>query len=199
MDQIESSFKRVWRTLAVRGVVSILFGVVLIAWPDISLKAMVIVFGAFVAAQGVVELAAAVRVRLPGRERLFLVVQGIVSIAFGVVSFLYTDMTQLALLYVIAAWAIAKGAIEIVAAIRLPFSRNTKILVGLTGVFSVAFGVLMFISPDDGALALVALIAALAITTGTLMVVYAFELRRTPRRLREQFASQASAETVAQS
>jgi uncharacterized membrane protein HdeD (DUF308 family) len=136
------------------------------------------VFGAFVAAHGLISVYASVRSRLPGRQRLWLLVQGLVSIGFGVIAFGWTDMTELALLYFVGAWAIVLGTIGVVAGAGLPARRGTKLLILLESVLSIVFGVVMFASPDTGALALAALIAAFAIVTGTVTLTLGFELRR---------------------
>lgn len=204
ISQFEQALNRVWKTLALRGLLAVCFGVVLLAWPDISLRAMVLTFGVFVAAHGLLGLGAALRARIPTRQRLWLLVQSAVSIGFGAAAFAYPDMTQRALLYCVGAWAIAFGLVELAAAVRLPVRRTISLLVGITGLLSIVFGVVMFARPDTGAQAFVGLIAALALTTGATMIGYAIELRGATRDLVQgvrsvDTGSPAPAETAVQS
>jgi len=204
LNQIEKSLTRAWRTLAGRGLIAILFGVVLLAWPDLSLRALVLTFGAFATAHGILGIVGALRSKLPAGPRSWLVLQGLVSIAFGAVAFIWPDMTELALLYVIGAWAIVFGVFEIGIGLGLPLRRSTSLLFVLNGLLAIVFGVVMFWRPETGALALVVLIATLAIAIGTTMILYAFELRKATkqfgRRVREaEVASSKPIEPVAQS
>jgi uncharacterized membrane protein HdeD (DUF308 family) len=195
-DNFEQGVARIWKALALRGAISIAFGVVLLVWPELSLRALVLAFAAFVAASGLVSVYAGVKSNGSTRARVGLLLQGLVSIGFGVVAFVWTDMTERALLYTVGAWAILFGTIGVLAGMRLPARRSTKALFVLDALLAVVFGFVMFASPDTGALALVALIAALAIVTGTSMTTLAFELRRhggeVGRRIR---AAEASSET----
>ena len=203
IDNVERGFRRVWRPMALRGLVSILFGAVLLAWPEISLEAMVLVFGAFAAAHGILGIYAALRTPLPRSRRAWLVVQGAISIAFGVVAFVWTDMTELALLYLVGAWAVAIGSTAVAAGITLPAGRTPKLLLVLEGALSIVFGVVMFASPETGALALVALIAAFAIVIGSMMLAFAFEIRRpgneVTRAAREAVRETGTSEPAVQS
>jgi uncharacterized membrane protein HdeD (DUF308 family) len=101
----------------------------------------------------------------------------LLGIAAGVVTFLWPGITALALLMVIAAWALVAGIFQIVAAIRLRKAIEGEWLLGLSGVASAVFGVLMFISPGAGALAVLSLIAAFALLFGVLQIVLGFRLR----------------------
>jgi uncharacterized membrane protein HdeD (DUF308 family) len=166
-----------WGWIVLRGVAAVLFGVLAIAWPGITLAALVIVWGAYALADGILALIAAWQVRDQGRPFWSLVVVGLLGIAAGVVTFLWPGITALALLMVIAAWALLMGIFQIVAAIRLRKAIEGEWLLGLSGVASVVFGVLMFISPGAGALAVLSLIAAFALLFGVLQIVLGFRLR----------------------
>jgi len=168
---------RNWGWIVLRGVAAVLFGVLTIAWPGITLAALVIVWGAYALADGVLALIAAWQVRDEGRPFWSLVVVGLLGIAAGVVTFLWPGITALALLMVIAAWALVAGIFQIVAAIRLRKAIEGEWLLGLSGVASAVFGVLMFISPGAGALAVLSLIAAFALLFGVLQIVLGFRLR----------------------
>ena len=161
----EEQLKRVRWALGLSGLLSILFGIVVLVWPGISLYALVILFGAYSLVTGAFGLVAALRVpKMPGRGGL--IVSSLAGIVVGVIVFVWTDMSALALLYVIGAYAITIGVLTIVNAFWLPLANNDKVLLALTGFISIVFGVLMFAKPNDGALVLLALISAFALVRG---------------------------------
>jgi uncharacterized membrane protein HdeD (DUF308 family) len=151
--------------IGISGALSLALGVVIIVWPGISLYSLVVVFGAYALARGIVGLVMAIgNSEMAGRG--WLVVSSLAGIVVGVIVFADTGMSALALLYVIGAYAIVLGIAAISAAFVLPLSGGDSALLGLTGVLSIAFGVVMFAKPGAGALALLALIAAYAIIIG---------------------------------
>ena len=151
--------------IGINGALSLALGVVIIVWPGISLYSLVIVFGAYALARGIVGLVMAIgNSDMEGRG--WLVVSSLAGIAVGVIVFADTGMSALALLYVIGAYAVVLGIAAISAAFVLPLSGGDSALIGLTGVLSIAFGVVMFAKPGAGALAVLALVAAYAIIIG---------------------------------
>jgi uncharacterized membrane protein HdeD (DUF308 family) len=168
---------RNWGWIVLRGVAAVLFGVLAIAWPGITLAALVIVWGAYALADGVLALVAAWRVRDQGRPFWSLLIVGLLGIGAGVVTFLWPAMTALTLLMFIAAWAVVMGIFQVVAAIRLRKEIQGEWLLGLSGVLSVAFGVLMFAHPGAGALAVIWLIGGYAIFFGVLLIGLGIRLK----------------------
>ena len=174
----ERTLASIWKATALRGAVAIAFAGVILIWPNIGLSALVALFGAFALLSGVSTIAGAVRTPIERRQRTWLVIQGLLGVAVGAVVFVWPDLSALGLLYAIAAWAIGTGAFEIGLAFELPLSGRRALLLGLGGLLSVAFGVIMFAEPGAGALALLALIAAFALVTGIMQIAFALELRR---------------------
>jgi uncharacterized membrane protein HdeD (DUF308 family) len=173
----DEQLKRVRWALGLSGLASVLFGIAILVWPDISLFALVLLFGAFSLVRGVFGLAGSLSMRaMPGRG--WLILSSLAGIAVGVIVFISTDMSTLALLYVIGAYAIIFGVITVAGAFRLPLDTSDKILVTLTGLISVVFGILMFAKPGDGALVLLALISAYALITGIVELTFAIGGRR---------------------
>jgi uncharacterized membrane protein HdeD (DUF308 family) len=163
--------------VGIRGVLALLFGVTLLAFPDISLGVLVLTFGAVAFIDGIVLIVTAVR-GARGSGRGWMVAQGILSVATGVVVWLWPDLSALALLYVIGAWAIVVGGMQIGASFGLLLSGGDRLFLVLSGLIGIAFGAIMFISPGAGALALLTLIAAFAIVTGITLLVAAFRIRK---------------------
>jgi uncharacterized membrane protein HdeD (DUF308 family) len=151
--------------LGLSGALSIALGVVIIVWPGISLYSLVIVFGAFAFARGIVQLGAAIGGGSRG-GRGWLAFSGIAGIAVGVIVLFDTGMSALALLYVIGAYAIVLGVIAFSGAFVLPLDGGDSVLLAFTGLISILFGIVIFARPGDGALVLLALIAAYALIVG---------------------------------
>lgn len=166
-----------WWALAVRGGLAILFGIVTFAWPGISLAALVLLFAAFALVDGFLAIVAGVRgFRRDQRWGAFML-HGILGIGVAVLTVFWPAITALALVMLIAAWAIVTGILEIVAAVRLRREIRGEWLLALAGVASIAFGVLLVLNPGAGALALLWLIGAYAIVLGLLLIGLAFRLR----------------------
>jgi uncharacterized membrane protein HdeD (DUF308 family) len=190
-DQLTSTLNRIPMGLAIRGVVAIAFGVLILAFPNISLSTLVYLVAAFAAVDGVVSLVLAFS-PMPTSARVWLVVNAIAGIGVGVITVLQPNITELALLYVVGAWAIILGAIQIVAAFSGPLDGSVRILTFVYGIVSIAFGVIIFVRPGTGALGLLALIAAYAIATGVALIGVAWELRSSAKEVREAVDSAMS-------
>jgi uncharacterized membrane protein HdeD (DUF308 family) len=197
LQEGERIFARAWKLLALRGAIAIAFACVLLVWPDIGLTAMVAVVGAYALASGFMSgVAASV---LPGavrQQRIWLAVHAILGLVVGITVLLWPDLSAKALLYAIALWAIAAGVTELVAAFVLPLSGTRAVLVAVGGIVLAAFGVVMFVEPGDGAIALLALVAAFALVRGTFDVALALELRRVGVELKERFRSPLGAKPI---
>jgi uncharacterized membrane protein HdeD (DUF308 family) len=173
----ESDLKRVRWAIGINGALSIAFAVVILIWPGISLYALTILFGAYAAATGVVALASAISGRIK-EGRGWLALSGLLGIGIGVAVLLRTDMSALALLYVIGAYAVALGIITVGGAFWLPLEGGDRALLLLTGFVSILFGIVMFAKPGDGALVLLALIAAFELVKGISELVVAIGGKR---------------------
>jgi uncharacterized membrane protein HdeD (DUF308 family) len=174
----ETALARIWKVMALRGAVGIAFAVVTLIWPSIGLTTLIALFGAFALVSGIATVAGAFNLPTQDGQRAWVVVDGLLGIAVGVVVFVWPDLSALGLLYVIAAWAIALGIFEIAVTFVLPLSGGRALLAVLGGLLSIAFGVIMFAHPGAGAVALLTLIAAFALVTGIMQIALALELRR---------------------
>ena len=182
-------YSRSWSGLLVRGLAAIAFGVLSLIWPELSLQVLVILLGAYFLLDGIVSVVAAVRWRKSHEAWWLLLLDGVFGIAFGIVAFAWPGITALALLFLLAAWAILTGILEIVAAVRLRKVLEGEWLLGLSGVLSVLFGVGIALFPGAGALALIAFIAAFAILYGVLLTALALKVRKLRKWAEEQFSS----------
>ena len=147
------------------------------AWPGITLAALVLLYGAFALADGILAIAAAVVGRTQGMPWWALLLEGVTGVAVGILTFFWPGITALALLYLIAAWALVTGVFEIAAAIRLRREIQGEWLLFFSGVLSILFGLALVVNPGAGALAVIWLIGAYAIASGVLLIVLGFKLR----------------------
>jgi uncharacterized membrane protein HdeD (DUF308 family) len=174
---------RNWWAIVLRGVVAILFGLAAFAWPGLTLAAVIVVYGAYALADGVLAVLWALFGRRAGPFPWGVFLAGLAGIGAGVVAFAWPGVTALALLYVIALWAIARGVFEIIAAVALRKEIEHEWLLALTGAASVGLGVVLLAAPGAGALAMIWWIAAWAIVLGVLAIALGFRLRAARARL----------------
>ena len=180
-QNLAAALGRNWWLLLLRGLVAIVFALLTWAQPGVSLAALVLVFGIYVLADGLLGVWSAIAKRRDNRHWWLLLLWGLVGIVVGVMTFIMPGITGLVLLMYIAAWAVITGVLQIVAAIRLRKEIKGEWLMILSGLVSVAFGVLLFLQPGAGALAVAWIIAAYAFIFGVLMVLLSFKVRKLGR------------------
>lgn len=166
-----------WWAPVVRGVAAILAGIVILALPRESLYALVFVWGAYAIIDGIFNFTLAARSGRAGERWGWFLVEGAISVAAGVLAFVYPRITAVALLYVIAFWAVLTGIAEIAAAIELRKIIRQEWLLALAGILSIAFGVILFMRPGVGALAVVGVIGTYCILFGVVLVALGLKLR----------------------
>jgi uncharacterized membrane protein HdeD (DUF308 family) len=183
MQRIAKAITDDWWLFTLEGVLAIAFGISAWVWPDLTVDTLVILFGAFAIAIGVMNLAAASAARRLGESPWGFVFRGLLDVGAGIVVFVWPDISERALLYVIAAWAIAIGIFEVAAAIELRKLIDNEWFLALAGVASIAFGVLVALFPGDGAVALVWTIGVYAIVFGIFLLGLGRRLRGWGRNL----------------
>ena len=166
-----------WWSLVIRGVLGIVMGVLSFAWPEITLVALVLLFGAYALFDGVVNIVGAVHAMERHERWGSMVLEGIVGIAAAVVTVVWPPITALALVYIVAAWAVVTGALKIVAAIRLRRYVAGEWLLVLSGAFSLLLGILLAVSPATGALIIALWVGAYWFIFGVLFVALGLRLR----------------------
>jgi uncharacterized membrane protein HdeD (DUF308 family) len=173
MQQLIGNFRTMF---LFRGIAAVLFGIIALVWPKLTLSALVLVFGVFAVISGITAVVAALRsTEIPGWGLLLF--QGILGILAGVIALVFPGITALAFLYLLAAWAIITGVLEFIAPLSFPMSTGRAILMVLAGVVSVVFGILIAAQPAAGLLAVAWLIGVYAIVYGIMYVVVYFESR----------------------
>ena len=172
-----------WWTTLLRGVVWILFGIVVFAMPGISLVTLTLLFGFFALADGVANVVSAFGGRKENQNWWMLLLAGIAGILVGVITFVTPGITAFGLLMFIAFWAIATGVLEVMTAIKLRKEIEGEFWLGLAGVVSILFGAFIVARPGAGALAVLILIAAYSVALGVILVILSFKARGFVNRL----------------
>jgi len=175
--KLAATLRRTWWMLLLRGFFAIAFGVLTWFLPGVSLAALVLLFGAYAMADGVLGVWSAIAGRKEHEHWWVMLLIGLLGIAVGLLTFLAPGVTALVLLFYIAIWAIATGVLQIVIAIRLRKEVQGEWLLVLGGLASVLFGVLLVVQPAAGALAVLWLIATYAVVFGVLLVLLGFKMR----------------------
>ncbi len=183
VQQFSNILSRNWWVLLLRGIIAIVFGVLVWLQPGISITALVLVFGVYALMDGILGVWTAFAGRKEHNDWWVLLLWGLIGVGVGIFTFIAPGLTALALLFYIAIWAIITGVLEIVAAIRLRKEIRGEWLLILGGIASVLFGLFLIIQPAAGALALLWLIGTYGIIFGVLLVILAFRARSFGRQL----------------
>ena len=173
-----------WWSVVIRGIIAILFGILALVWPGLTLGVLLVLFGIFAFADGIISIISAFG-SPEGRQRwVLLLLTGLAGIAAGIVTFTYPGLTVVVLLYIIATWAIVVGILHIVTALSKSGEVAPRWLWGLSGFFSVLFGILLYAEPVVGIFAVVWLIGFYALIFGFTLIILGLHLRGFGQQLR---------------
>ena len=159
-----------------RGVVAVLFGLVALIWPSLTLAVLIVFFGAYVVVDGIFAIVAGLRVDR-GTRRTLLLAEGALGILVGLIAFFWPGATGVFLLYVIAFWAVFGGIMRIVGAVLMRREIDNEWAMVLSGVLWVLLGVVLAVLPGVGLLSLAWLIGIFALGVGVTLIVLAFRVR----------------------
>lgn len=189
------TFVRNWDTFLVRGILAILFGIVTLIMPGITLAVLVALFAGYALVDCVLLSITALKTRKVYSDWWLMLLTGLASIAAGVVTVVWPGITTATLFYLIVAWAITTGILETIYAIRFRKEIEGEGWLVLDGVLSVAFGILLLAQPTAGALAVLWMIGVYAIAYGVLLVVLAFRIRNLGAKIDAQRTARNKAQT----
>jgi len=154
--------------------VAILFGILAIAWPEITVLSLAILFGVYTLLDGITAIVMGLG---RGSDRGYLIALGVLGVVAGLISLIWPQITVVVLLLVIAVWAIIAGIAQIAAAVRLRKVIRNEWFLALSGVIALVLGLLLIVQPAEGAIALLIAIATFALVWGITLVVLGFRLR----------------------
>lgn len=167
---------RNWWLIALRGLIGVIFGLAALILPFATILALVLLFSAYMIVDGAFSIAAAVRASQQHDRWGLLALQGVASLAAGVLAFVWPGITAVAFVMLIAAWSIVMGSLLFAAAFRIDGSHG-RWWFALNGIASLVFGILAIIAPLAGIVVLTWWIGAFALVFGILLVIVAFRLR----------------------
>jgi len=174
-DALSEVLAQRWWAVGLRGILGIIFGLICLLTPGIALGAFVIVFAAYMFVDGVFAIISGIRAARSGETWGLLILEGVVDLAAGVIAILWPAITLVALVWIVAIWAIVSGALMLAAAFSLNLDYGRWWL-ALGGIASIIFGILLIIEPFIGAVVLTLWIGAYAVVFGVLLLVLAFQL-----------------------
>jgi uncharacterized membrane protein HdeD (DUF308 family) len=177
MRDVIAVFARNWWLFLLRGVAAVVFGVLAIVLPGITLTALAILFGVYALVDAVGSFMSAFQHREDAGHRGLHVLEGLVALVVGAIAIIWPGITALALVVLIGIWAVATGIAEIAAAIRLRRVITNEWLLGLSGVLSIVAGVVIFVWPNAGAVAISWVIGIYAIVFGLVLIWFGTRLR----------------------
>jgi uncharacterized membrane protein HdeD (DUF308 family) len=173
--------------ILMRGIFSLIFGLIALTWPVVTLMAITLLFGMYALADGFFAMGSAIRLERHHEAFGLSLLEGIIGIGAGILTLLWPGITLIALSILTGVWALSTGCLEILAAFEfskialMSRSRVAKILLALAGIFSIGLGTAIFISPTLGAITLISLIASYAICFGFLMIGFGIYTRQTQK------------------
>lgn len=166
-----------WWLILVKGICALVFGMLALGWPGVTMVTLVLLYGVYALSDGVCAIAAALTGGTPA-PRWWLAVIGLVGIGAGIFTLLWPGITGIALLMFIASWAVVSGIFQIIGAVRLRDEIDDEWYLIASGVLSVLFGLLLVLRPEIGALSIVVVIGVFAVIYGFLQIFLALRLRQ---------------------
>lgn len=164
--------------IGLRGLLAILFGLSALVWPSVTVVALAMLFGIYAVVDGAGMIASGLARQVSGERRWLYLLAGIIGISAGLLAALWPQLTAMTLVLLSGVWALVTGALEVAAAVRLRRELTGQWLLAAVGVISMLAGVLIFLRPDVGVLALATVLGAYALTTGVALLATAWWLRK---------------------
>src|SRR5215208_4973238 len=172
-----STFAANWRALALRGLVALLFGLVVLFWPGLVLAVLALLFGLYAVVDGAITFVPALRSSDQSTRRWLPLAEGAVGIIAGLIALLWPGLSIDGLVNVIVGWAVVTGTLKILTAILLRAEVESGWLLAGSGALSVLFGVLLAVLVRSDVSYLAPLVGAFAVVVGLALIVFAFRLR----------------------
>lgn len=167
-----------WWLFLLRGVLAIIFSIMAMIWPGLTLLALTLIWGSYALIDGAVALWAGLSGHAATRaDRWWLAIMGVLGIVAGIITFWMPGYTAEILLMLIAVWAIILGVFQLLGAIRLRKEIEGEWLLALGGVLLLLYGILFIAQPAVGALSVIWMISLGSFLFGVLTIMFAMKLR----------------------
>jgi len=177
-EYMETAFVlRNWKLTLVRALISLIFGIIILAWPEATTKVIILLFGLYVLVSGMVHVAEA-GVSIYRKEKWGLnMVLGLLGFLIGIIVLSRPGLALGVLVFIIAIWLIVYGFMHLYAAFEIEASMGLRILLGLSGLVAVGVGVVFILNLELGAWTVILLIGIYSLFVGILGIVLAFMIR----------------------
>lgn len=166
-----------WWSLALRGFFAVLFGLVALFWPGLTFAVLVFFFGVFALVDGAFAIGSAISAARVHKQWWLFLLEGVVGITVGMVTFFWPNITALMLFYLVVIWALVTGLFELIASFSVAWETADKVILGVAGVLSMVIGVLLLAYPAGGIMAVIWLIGIYALVFGVMLIVLGFKMR----------------------
>lgn len=177
-----------WWLAIIRGIVAILFGIAVLARPAMSVGVLLMLFGAFALASGIMAVISSISLMAHHKQWWAMLVEGLVGIAIGLITFYWPAVTALSVLVLVAIWAIIIGVFQFVGSASGFGPSSSRWLLAIAGILSVILGILLLARPAAGLLTIVWFLGIYAILWGIDQIVLGFQLRHLDRWLQTRAA-----------
>lgn len=167
-----------WWALALRGGLAILFGLIALLMPGVTLTTLMLLFAAYMLLGGILAIVAGVRAAERHGRSMPLFFEGALNILVAILAAVWPDQTLVAIIYIVAAWAVLSGVLLLAAAFRLRASAPGEWLLAMVGILALVFGVVLFAWPEAAAVAFSWWIGVFAIAFGAALVAFALRLKK---------------------
>ena len=172
-----------WWCLLLRGLTAIIAGAVAVAHPGLTVLVLAVLVGVSALVDGLACVLVGLRGGAGGRPWWEMIVLGLVGVGFGIAALAWPGLVLATLLALVGAWAVARGVIEIVAAVKLRKILEDEWILGLSGAVSIAFGILLLAKPMQGLLVIGVVIGCFLFVYGLAAVAFSLRLRALRSRL----------------
>jgi uncharacterized membrane protein HdeD (DUF308 family) len=165
------------------GILAVAVGIIAIAWPSVTILALVILFAVYAFMAAGLQAARAFSSRSAGPVFGHLLL-GLIDLAAGVVALAWPGPTAYVLVIIVAAWALVAGVAEIIAGFQSGETAGTRAMFIISGLVSVAFGVVLFARPNVGAVTLALLFGLYSLVYGFSQIAAGVQVREVGNTLR---------------
>lgn len=165
--------------MVLRGIVAIIFGLIALFWTPLTVAIFFYLFAFFVILSGILSIIFYFLASKRERKANSFILHGIVGIIIGIIAFAWPATTLTVLIYLVAAWAIITGIIELVAGFSIPWPEAPfKWVLGFAGLFSIVLGILIFVYPISSLAVITKIIGIYSIIVGILLFVFGLSSRK---------------------
>ena len=166
-----------WWTFLLRGILALIFGIIVLVWPAATVYVLIILFGLFALIEGLFATGYSIYKAAKGMKFFGLLMLGIISVLVGAIVLARPGVSTLAVVWVIAFWAILRGVMLIVSAFEMTGSAGIRWLIGIIGVLAIVVGLIFFIHPGFGLVTIIAVLGIYALVAGLFLIIASFMVR----------------------